>query len=98
MDEIEIDTENYYQKVSLPTRAANQFLSSFNSFQPKESSSSNAEATEKLHQAQLQMAEKVQQQYLPYGGYVNIQNGYGSEQFNLFPQVSKKKPQDIIVT
>jgi hypothetical protein len=44
------------------------------------------------------MVEKMQQQYLPYGGYVNIHNGHGSDQFNLFPQVNKKKIQDVIVT
>jgi len=44
------------------------------------------------------MVEKVQQQHLPYGGYVNIHNGHVSDQFNLFPQVNKKKIQDVIVT
>ena len=50
----------------------------------------------------IQMLEKAQQQHLPYGGYVNVQNGFSSEVFSLFPQKSQatntKKVQDMIAT
>jgi len=39
----------------------------------------------------------MQQQYLPYGGYVNVRNGINSEDMMQSETNSKSKFQDIIV-